>query len=400
MSSAAVQTLAPQRALGTDPAPATLRATLLALLLALAPPALAADPPALRPQAVTVVAAGYGPIAERVGLNGTLVPREEVLVSPQIGDLAIIDILVEEGDRVAAGQVLARLARDQLDASRAQNAATTARAEAAVAQARAGVLEALAAKTQADLALARTRTLAASGNAPRETLEQRQASAETTAARVDAAQSLLRAAVADLALAQAQKRELDVRIEHTEIRAPVAGLVSRRTARLGAVVQGAGEPLFRLIANGTVELEADVPEMQLARLRPGQPAEIDTASGKRTGSVRLVSPEVSRATRLGRVRVTVDGDQALVIGSFARAGVETARHEGVLVPLSSVLFQPSGPVVQVVRDGVVETRPVTIGLRSGGQAEIVAGLERGAQVVAVSGTFVRDGDRVTAVPAT
>ncbi len=379
-----------------------------ALLLALAiPPAQAADPPtvtsqAVTPQAVTTVAASFGPIAERVGLTGTLVPREEILVSPQIGDLAIIEILVEEGDRVQAGQILARLARDQLDASRAQNAAAIARADAAIAQSRAGVIEANANKTQADLALARTRSLAANGNAPRETLEQRQAASETAAARVDAAQSTLRAAAADLALAQAQKRELDVRIEHTDIRAPVAGLVSRRTARLGAMVQSAGEPLFRLIGNGTVELEADVPETQLARLRPGQPAEIETASGHRTGHVRLVSPEVSRTTRLGRVRVEIEGQGPLVIGSFARADIQTARRDGVLVPLSAILFQsggaPNGAIVQVVHDGTIETRPVTVGLRDAGQAEIAAGLQKGEQVVAISGTFIRDGDRVTAIP--
>lgn len=363
-------------------------------------PARAAAPPDAvpRPPAVTVVKAGYGWIAEHIGLTGTLVPREEVLVSPQIGDVAVTEILAEEGDRVAAGQVLARLARDQLDTSLAQNAATTARAEASIAQARAAIIEADASKVQADLALARTRDLASHGNAARETLEQRQAAAQTAAARLEVNQSLLRAAGADLAMAHAQRRELEVKLDHTELRAPVAGIVSRRTARLGAMVQGSGEPLFRLIENGTVELEADVPETLLARLRPGQTAAVATASGDRTGSVRLVSPEVSRATRLGRVRVAIEGAGSLVIGSFARATVEVARHEGVLAPLSAVLFQPGGAVVQVVHDGVVETRKVTVGLRAEGQAEIAEGLQQGEEVVAISGTFIRGGDRVTAIP--
>ena len=169
-------------------------------------------------------------------------------------------------------------------------------------------------------------------------------------------------AEADLALARAQAVELQVRLGRTNIRAPVAGIVSRRTARLGAVVAGSGDPLFRIIQDGAIELEADVPELQLAKLRTGQPAQVETAGGPRRGTVRLVSPEVNRVTRLGQVRVAVEGNEGLVIGSFARAVVETARRQGVLTPLSAILFQPGGAVVQVVRDGVVETRPVKSGI--------------------------------------
>lgn len=373
---------------------------LLAVLLLLAGPALAA-PPVVEPKppSVTVVIATRGPIAEVAVLTGTLVPREEVLVSPQIEGLALVEILAEEGDTVQAGQVLARLSRDVLQALAAQNAAQIARADAAIAQARSSIVEAQANRTQVDLALARTRELLQGGNASREIFEQRQAAAQMAGARTDMSGNALRIAEADRALADAQRRELLVRLARTELRAPVAGIVSRRIARLGAVVMGAGDPLFRIIEDGAIELEAEVPETSLAKLRPGQTARIDTAGGPRTGRVRLVSPEVSRTTRLGRVRVEVQGDGPLVIGSFARAGVEVARRDGVLAPLSAVLFQPDGAVVQVVRDGTVETRRVEVGLRAGGQAEIKSGLQDGEAVVAVSGTFIRGGDRVTAVPA-
>ena len=376
-----------------------IRALLACLLLTLpayAAPAPVAEP---RPPSVTVAAATTGPIAETAVLTGTLVPREEVLVSPQIEGFAITEILAEEGDSVAAGQVLARLSRDVLDASIAQNAAQIARSDAAVAQARSSIAEAQASKVQVDLALARTRELVSNGNAAREVFEQRQAASQTAAARLDLANNALHAAEADRAYADAQRRELLVRLARTELRAPVGGVVSRRVARLGAVVMGAGDPLFRIIQDNAVELEADVPETSLAKLRPNQPARVDTAGGPRTGHVRLVSPEVNRATRLGRVRVAVDGDGPLVIGSFARAGVEVARRDGVLAPLSAVLFQPDGAVVQVVKDGLVETRHVQVGLRAGPLAEIQDGLHVGEAVVSVSGTFIRDGDRVIAVQA-
>ena len=370
------------------------------LLVALAAPLRAqAQAQTPRPPSVTTAAAATGSIAEAAVLTGTLVPKEEVLVSPQLEGLAITAVLAEEGDRVDKDQVLARLSRDVLDATIAQNAAQVARAEGSIAQARASITENQANRVQLDLALARTKDLLSNGNASRETFEQRQAAAQMATARLEANQNALKIAEADLALAQAQRQELLVRLARTDIRAPVAGIVSRRTARLGAVVAGTGDPMFRIIEDGAIELEADVPELQLAKLRPGQTAAIETAGGARSGTVRLVSPEVNRTTRLGRVRVAVAGNDGLVIGSFARASVEVARRDGVLVPLSAILFQPGGAVVQVVKDGVVETRAVTVGLRHAGLAEIRTGLAAGESVVSVSGTFIRGGDRVTPVSA-
>ena len=362
-------------------------------------PSRAADVVMPRPPSITVAVVATGAITETAILTGTLVAREEVLVSPQIDQLAITAVLAEEGDVVTAGQVLARLQRDALDASAAQNAAQVARADAAIAQARSAITESQANREQADLAFARTRDLLSTGNASRETFEQRQAAARTGVARQESAQNALHLAEADRALAVAQRQELLVRLARTEVRAPVAGIISRRTARLGSVVAGSGDALFRIIQDSAIELEADVPEVQLAKLRAGQAAAVDTVGGVRAGHVRLVSPEVNRATRLGRVRVALDGTETPVIGSFARSEVQVARHEGILCPLSAVLFQPGGAVVQVVRDGVVETRAVKVGLRSGGTAEIVDGLAPGEAVVAVSGTFIRGGDRVTAVAA-
>ena len=169
------------------------------MLLLLAGPGWAAVPPMADPvpPAVTVVPATRGAIQETAVLTGTLVPREEVLVSPQVEGLAITEILAEEGDLVAAGQVLARLSRDVLDATAAQNAAQVARADAAIAQARSAVMEAQANRTQVDLALARTRDLLSGGNASREVFEQRQAAASMAGARAEASTGALRAAEAD-----------------------------------------------------------------------------------------------------------------------------------------------------------------------------------------------------------
>ena len=367
-------------------------------ILLLALPLLAAAAPLPAPPAVTVAQAEAGTLAQTVLVTGTLVPREEVLVSPQIDQLAITSIAAEEGDWVAAGQVLATLSHDALDASLAQNAAQQARADAAIAQAQNAIAEAQASRTQADAAYARAKDLVASGTTSRETFDTRQQAALVGTARLNASVNALRAAEADAALARAQRQELQVRLDRTEIRAPRAGIVSRRTARLGAVVGMAGDPLFRLIADGAVELEAAVPETRLVQLHPGQPATLTAPGGTVPAHIRLVAPEVSQATRLGRIRVAPDTDGAPgPIGAFARASVEVARQTGVVVPLSAVLFDPEGAHVQVVRNGTVQTRAVSVILREAGRALLGSGVQAGEAVVAVSGTFVRDGDRVSAV---
>jgi RND family efflux transporter MFP subunit len=206
-------------------------------------------------------------------------------------------------------------------------------------------------------------------------------------------------AQADKKLADAQRSELMVRLDHTQIRAPASGIVSRRTARIGAVASAAGDPLFRIIRDGDVELEADVPETTLARMLPDMKAQVFTASRKEPFSahVRLVSPEVSPTTRLGRVRIAIDQAPGLTIGAFGRASVEIASHDGVLVPQSAVLYSEEGATVQVVKDDTVSTKAVTLGLRTESHAEIVKGVGAGDAIVATAGTFVRDGDKVSPV---
>lgn len=368
--------------------------------LALCGLAAAAPAPLAPPPAVSVVSAVVGAIAERIVLTGTFVPREEVLVTPQVDGYAITQILAEEGDKVAAGQLLARLADDVPRAEYAQSQAQVARAAAAIDQAQGAITEAQANKTEADAAYGRARSLVTTGSTSRETYDQKLAAAQMAGARLQALGNALKVAQAERAVAQAQLQEAGVRLARTEIRAPVAGIVSHRTARIGAVVSQSGGALFRIIEDGAVELEGDVPEALLAQLRPGQAADIHVPGRvlPYPGKVRLVSPEVDATTRLGRVRLTVDAQPPPAIGGFGRGTVEVARETGVLVPLSAVLFQPGGPQVQVVRDGMVETRPVELGLQDGGQVEVRRGLSAGETLVAISGTFVRGGDRVVPVP--
>ncbi|AMJ62001.1 efflux RND transporter periplasmic adaptor subunit [Bosea sp. PAMC 26642] len=381
--------------------------SLLALAGALVSPLQAQTPAAASAQAapvagpsVTVTTAKVSEIVQSVVVSGSMIARDEVLVSPEIDGLAIVEILAEQGDKVAAGQVLARLSRITLDVQKAQNDAQIGRAEAAIAQANAQIVEAQANLVQATNAFDRTKALRNNGNASIETFDQRDAAARSADARLNSSRQALAIASADLALAKAQGREIEVRLGRTEIKAPTAGIINRRNARIGATVAMAGtEPLFRLIEDGAIELEAEVAEVELPGLKLGQPVAVLSAGATvpLAGTIRLIAPEVDKASRLGKVRVALKGNPPVAIGSFARGIIETGRKTAVTLPLSAITYARSGPVVQSVSDGKVTSKKVEIGLAGDGRAEIASGIADGETVVARAGTFVRDGDVITPV---
>lgn len=358
-------------------------------------PAAAASGPA-----ITVTTAKQGEIVRSLIVSGSMVARDEVLVTPEVDGLVIVELLAEEGDRVAAGRVLVRLSRATLDVQKAQNDAQIARAEAAIAQARAQIVEAQANREQAANAFERTKALRGSGNASLEMFDQRAAAYQSAQARSNAAEQTLAIAQAELALARAQGREIEVRLARTEIKAPAAGIVSKRNARIGALAaMASSEPLFRLIADGAVELQAEVAEVELPNLKIGQPVLVTPAGASEPlkGTVRLISPEVDRASRLGRVRVALDGNPLVAIGSFARGVVETGRKTAVTLPLSAITYTRAGATVQSVKDGRIATKQVVLGHAGDGRVEIASGLSEGETVVTRAGTFVRDGDAITPI---
>lgn len=350
------------------------------------------------PPSVTVAKAETRDLVETVLMTGTLVPREEVYVAAEIDGQAVIEILVEEGDRVEAGQVMARLSTTTLDVLDAQLVATAARAEAAILQASAQINEAEAGLQQADQSFQRIQALRKSGTVAAAAFDDASAQRNVSIARVATARQGLALAEAEKATALASRRDLEIRRERSEIKAPVAGVVTRKTIRLGQIAAMASGPLFTLIRDGAIELEADASETTLARIKPGQIVKVAPPGGAVVeGRVRLVAPEVNRATRLGRVRVAIDNATGLSIGAFARGTVEIAAANGVTVPLSAVQFDANRATVQVVDGNRIETRTVELGLRADGFVQIVSGLSAGAQVVSRAGTFVRDGDKVTPV---
>jgi multidrug efflux pump subunit AcrA (membrane-fusion protein) len=215
---------------------------------------------------VSVVEAVRREVVETVIVTGTLVPRDEILVTPEIEGYRVTEVLVEEGMRVERGQVLARLSRDLIDQQIAQQNALVDKATAAVPQAQSTIEQAEAAEMEARLSYDRAKQLMQSGNGMAVTMEGRTSTLRQAESKLSFARSGLIIAKADLAQARAVRNELDLRLARTEIRAPEAGIVNRRTARVGSAASDSAEPMFRLIARGEIELEGEVIETKLPLL--------------------------------------------------------------------------------------------------------------------------------------
>jgi HlyD family secretion protein len=351
-----------------------------------------ASQPVLAP-AITVSKVVVADFVAHATVTGSLIPREEILVSPEVDGFRVLELFADEGSTVRKGQVLARLVSEQLDAQAAQNDAALARSEAAIAQAKSAIVQAEAVAKEAKAQLDRAEPLRKSGYLSGATFDQRESAARAAAAQLAAARDALTAAEADKTQVEAQRRELDWRRKNTDVTAPEDGIVSRRAARIGATASSNAEPMFRIIAKGEVELDAEIVETSLGKIREGQTAVVTVpGTGSFKGEVRLISPEVDRATRLGRLRIFLGNDPALRIGSYAQGSIEIARSRGKSVPAASVTFEPDGAYVQTVEANTVKRRKIRTGLVVRDEIEVIDGLEAGDMVVTRAGTFLRDGD--------
>ena len=186
------------------------------------------------------------------------------------------------------------------------------------------------------------------------------------------------------------------------VRAPAAGTVISSGAVVGAMASGRGQPLFRIAAQGEMELLADTPANTLSGLAPNQAAAVEIVGvGSLPGRVRLISTSINPTTQLGQVRVFVGSDPRLRAGGV-RPRPDRHRRSAAArrCRCRRCCTGRAAPVVQVVRDGRIESRRVTVGLMAAGLAEIREGLSEGDIVVARAGAFLREGDRVRTVAMT
>ncbi len=322
-------------------------------------------------QTVTVATATTQSLARTVTASGTVSAWEEVPVGAETGGLTATAVLTDEGRYVQQGEVLVQLNDTLLRAQLRQQDAAVVSAEATLAQ--------------ADNALARAQELRERGFLS-------QAGLDTAIAQQATAQAQLNAATAGRAETQA-------RVNQAAIRAPVSGLVISRSVTRGQIVQP-GTELFRIVRDGRLELDAQIPETEIRLLRPGQSARVSSDDiGSVSGTVRIVTPEVDAQTRLGVARISVASGSGLRPGMFARAEIDIGAQGAVVVPTASILYRENRAGVFVLVEGdLVRFQEVSVRSRTDAYSA-VDGIAAGTRVVVEGAGFLGDGDRVTVAPA-
>ena len=361
------------------------------------PPSKATQTTARPALTVTTVQAVASRLPVKVEANGSIAAWQEASVGTESNALRLAEVLVNVGDVVQRGQVLARFADDSVQAD--------------VAQARAGVAETSAQATEATANANRVRTLLNTGTFSGQQISQYLAAEQTALARVESAKAVLAAQL--------------LRLKNTQVLAPDAGIISARSATVGAVVP-AGTELFRLIRQGRLEWRAEMTASELASVVPGTPVEVVAANGARlSGKVRTVAPTVDPQTRSGLVYVdlpamgmkqaTVPTDRSqpsgakgdlpksALPGMFARGEFQLGSTAALTVPQQAVVVRDGfSYVFRLNADQRVSQVKVRLGRRSGDRVEVVEGVDPDAVLIASGAGFLNDGDlvKVVAAPST
>jgi len=383
-----------------------LSTTAIMLSLLAAPPALAEEPAVTTPKqnlpAIVITTATMRKLVDRVVATGTVKAVEEIYIQPQVDGLSIRSLNADVGDKVEANSTLATLNEDALILQKSQMQATRAKGEASLAQLHAQLAEAHANAEEAELQRVRAVTMGAKGTMSTSSVEQANASAAANKARVGSAEQAIAVAEADLKVTDSQIADTDLKLARTGIKTPVAGTVASRNARVGAIANGSGDPLFTIIRDSQLELVVDVSESDITKIATGQKALISLSGSREKlgGTVRLVAPVVDSVTRLGAVHITIDeGDKARA-GMYGSAEIVIRQEEGVSLPLTAVNSDENGSSARKVENGVVKFVNVETGIQDGAYVEILKGLTAGEDVVAKAGAYVRDGDHITPVRET
>lgn len=337
----------------------------------------AADAPAAGPARPALTVSTARPqraaMPQHLAANGNVMAWQEASIGAESNGLRLTEVRANVGDVVRAGQVLATFAAETVQAD--------------LAQARASLLEAQAHAAEATANAERARTLQATGALSQQQIQQLTTAEKTAQARVEAAQALLRAQ--------------ELRLQHTQVLAPDSGVISARTATVGAVV-GAGTELFRMVRKGRLEWRAEVLASELRPLRPGAKARVTAASGVTVeGTVRMVAPTVDPQTRNALVYVDLPAHPDLRAGMFARGEFQLGSSDALTVPQEALVVRDGFAYVFAVgADQRVQQRKVQTGRRQADRVEVLSGITADTTVAVRGAGFLNDGDLVRVAPAT
>jgi RND family efflux transporter MFP subunit len=364
-----------------QPTPLTLATVLclalgsLALMLGFGPASHAQDANAPKTSAapkpsmtVTTAKPSQSSLPLTLAANGNITAWQEASVASESVGLKLQEVRANVGDPVKAGQVLAVFASETVQAD--------------VALAKANLAEALAQAQDAAANAERARSLQASGALSAQQINQYSTTDLSAKAHVQSAEAAL--------------LQQDLRLKHAVVLAPDSGIVSARSATVGAV-PGAGTELFRLIRQGRLEWRAEVTATELGRVKVGTPVQVVSASGSKVaGRVRMVAPTVDVQSRAALVYVDLKAaDTGVKAGMFARGEFALGNSSGLTVPQEAVVVRDGFSYVFTIgAANKVAQQKVDVGRRVGTQVEILKGLAAEATVAVTGAGFLNDGDTV------
>jgi HlyD family secretion protein len=308
------------------------------------------------------------PLATRA--NGNIAAWQEASIGTEANGLRLADVKVNVGDVVKRGQTLATFSSDTMQVDLLQMRAAVAEAEATLADASANAQ--------------RAKSLQATGALSEATINQYLTAERTARARLDAQRAGM------------QARQL--KVSQTAVLAPDNGVISARSATVGAVLP-AGQELFRMIRQGRLEWRAEVASSDMGQIKPGAPVTVTPAGGEPiVGTVRMVAPTVDPQTRNGLVYVDLPAPGSARSGMFARGEFALGSSSALTLPQSAVQQREGfSYVFKVGPDHKVTQAKVEVGRRVGDRIEIIGGLLPDARVVATGGGFLAEGDTVRVV---
>jgi RND family efflux transporter MFP subunit len=350
--------------------------------------------------------------AARCNLSGTLILTAEFIPYQEIDVMAKVagyvkSIDVDMGDRVRAGQLIATLEVPEMadDMARAQAAVDQAEAQVTTAQ-----RELQRSKSSHDIAhvyYTRIEDVAKRepGLLPRQEIDEVHSRDLVAEAQVETAEANLRSAEQHTRVTQAELARLKTLYRYTGISAPFSGVVTKRYANTGSMIQAGtasqsqAMPLVRLSQNDLLRLILPVPEYAVSDVRIGGLVRVRVLSANKTlnGRVTRFADKVQVSTRTMDTEVDVPNPKLdLVPGMYAEVTLTTAQHTGVVaVPPDAVDESGEAPAVYAVdASGTVHVSPVRIGLRTPHLLEILSGVDEGQTVIVGRRTGIREGQRV------
>lgn len=349
--------------------------------------------------AVSTIIAEPKTVNRKMILSGLVVGREEIPVYSDLSQGRIIKVLVEEGQNIKLGQLLASVDTTALKIQKAQQEATQQHATEAITQQETLLDEAKSQYEQAKSEKLRADAIADSGLLSIEAIEQRATVAKVAESRVKTAQSNLAMAQADFSLTKGQTAETALRLNQASINAPASGKVISCRARTGLLLGQNTEPLFVILRNNLIEVELEVSASELEQLKTNTLASIQITGNATTynGKVRHTASQIDSQSQSAKIRVSFNKPPNLTLGQVVHVTIMLEPQKAIYLPDTAIVIEGTSSYVLTIKDGKALRIPIKTGDRSNGLVEVIDGVSARMPIIDRFAAYLHDGEAIKVI---